>query len=341
MPGDWTWSNTCIGPAMSIRVAWSETTKATFITPDGVAASFVSGASALAAVSALELPPQAAADITIAKAVASLRTCMGPPLSAGLLTAPPFVTKDDDPTISDELMPARTIVIIGYDGCTALDLTAAAETFHTAAYLRDPRPYCAITASVDGASFSTGSGLRVVPDCGLDAIEAIDTLILPGGAGLRDPRVGAPIVDWISKQRAPHPPYRVGLHRAVRTGGHGPARRPPGGDSLAVRRPAPGASPEDQARRRRDLRARRQIYQLRRRDGRHRPCVGADRRGSGAGGGAGGRARDGGLYEAARRPAAIFRPVALPDQQRSEGPRAGRFRSRPSRRGSWRRAAGG
>ena len=94
-------------------------------------------------------------------------------------------------------MPARTIVIIGYDGCTALDLTAAAETFHTAAYLRDPQPYRAITASVGGASFSTGSGLRVHPDCGLDAIAAIDTLILPGGAGLRDPRVGAPIVDWI------------------------------------------------------------------------------------------------------------------------------------------------
>ena len=90
VPGDWTWSNTCIGPAMSIRVAWSETTNATFITPDGVAASFVSGASALAAVSALELPPQAAADITIAKAVASLRTCMGPPLSALLANSAGF-----------------------------------------------------------------------------------------------------------------------------------------------------------------------------------------------------------------------------------------------------------
>jgi transcriptional regulator GlxA family with amidase domain len=94
-------------------------------------------------------------------------------------------------------MTPRTIVIVGYDGCTALDLTAAAETFHTAAYLRDPKPYRAITASVGGASFSTGSGLRVVSDCGVDAIEAIDTLILPGGAGLRDPKFGAPIVDWI------------------------------------------------------------------------------------------------------------------------------------------------
>jgi transcriptional regulator GlxA family with amidase domain len=94
-------------------------------------------------------------------------------------------------------MGQRTVVIIGYDGCTALDLTAAAETFHTAAYLSDPKAYHAITASVDGKAFSVGSGLRVVPDFSLDSIAAIDTLILPGGAGLRDPAIGTPIADWI------------------------------------------------------------------------------------------------------------------------------------------------
>ena len=99
-------------------------------------------------------------------------------------------------------MQARTIVIIGYDGCTALDLTAAAETFHTAAYLSDPRPYHTITASIGGASFSTESGLRVLADCDLDSIEAIDTLILPGGAGLRNPPTAAPIVKWIRGNEA-------------------------------------------------------------------------------------------------------------------------------------------
>jgi transcriptional regulator GlxA family with amidase domain len=88
-------------------------------------------------------------------------------------------------------------VIIGYEGCTALDLTAAAETFHTAAYLGDARPYNAITASVDGKAFDTGSGLRVSPEFSLDSIDTIDTLILPGGAGLRDPAVGTPIGEWI------------------------------------------------------------------------------------------------------------------------------------------------
>ena len=94
-------------------------------------------------------------------------------------------------------MTPRTIAIIGYDGCTALDLTAAAETFHTAAYLSKCSPYQVITASLDGGVFSTGSGLRVLPGCSLDSIGPIDTLILPGGGGLRNPTTGTPIADWI------------------------------------------------------------------------------------------------------------------------------------------------
>ena len=99
-------------------------------------------------------------------------------------------------------MDPRTIAIIGYDGSTALDVTAAAETFNTARYLHEPPPYRVITASVDGRAFRAGSGLGMVPDCGLDEIGAIDTLILPGGAGLREPAVAEPIVEWI-KRNAP------------------------------------------------------------------------------------------------------------------------------------------
>jgi transcriptional regulator GlxA family with amidase domain len=90
-----------------------------------------------------------------------------------------------------------TVAIIGYDGCTALDLTAAAETFHTAAYLNETQPYDVVTASVDGSPFRTGSGLSVTPDRSLSSLKAIDTLILPGGSSLRNPEVGQPIANWI------------------------------------------------------------------------------------------------------------------------------------------------
>src|SRR5215210_2220094 len=96
-------------------------------------------------------------------------------------------------------MDQRVIVIVGYEGITALDLTAAGETFHTASYLHEPPPYRVITASVDGRPCRSGSGLRIVPECALDAVERIDTLILPGGSGLRDREVADPSIAWIQR----------------------------------------------------------------------------------------------------------------------------------------------
>lgn len=96
-------------------------------------------------------------------------------------------------------MNQRVIVIVGFEGTTALDLTAAAETFHTASYLLEHRPYRMVTASVDGRPFRAGGGLQVVPECALDSVDAIDTLIVPGGSGLRVPTVAGPIVDWIKR----------------------------------------------------------------------------------------------------------------------------------------------
>jgi transcriptional regulator GlxA family with amidase domain len=91
----------------------------------------------------------------------------------------------------------RNIVVVGYDRNTALDLVAAADTFHAANYLAEPRPYRMIVASVDGGPFRSNLGLQVTPECRLDEIETIDTLILPGGSGLREPAVGQPIAKWI------------------------------------------------------------------------------------------------------------------------------------------------
>src|SRR3954469_19706052 len=91
----------------------------------------------------------------------------------------------------------RNIVVVGYDGNTALDLVAAADTFNFASHSADPRPYRILVASVDGAAFQSHLGLKVTPECGLDDIAAIDTLILPGGSGLRDPAIGGPIAKWI------------------------------------------------------------------------------------------------------------------------------------------------
>jgi len=91
----------------------------------------------------------------------------------------------------------RKVVVLGYEENTALDLVAAADCFNAASYLSPEQPYRIITASVDGCSFRSGMGLQVMPDCAIDEVASIDTLIIPGGAGLRAPRVADPIVSWI------------------------------------------------------------------------------------------------------------------------------------------------
>jgi transcriptional regulator GlxA family with amidase domain len=91
----------------------------------------------------------------------------------------------------------RNVVIVGFDGNSALDLVGPADTFHAASYLVEPRPYRVIIASVDGGPFRSNLGLIVTPECRLDQIDDVDTLILPGGSGLRNSAVGEPIAEWI------------------------------------------------------------------------------------------------------------------------------------------------
>src|SRR3982750_4413750 len=91
----------------------------------------------------------------------------------------------------------RNIAILGYEGNTALDLVGGAGAFFVASYLPSPPAYRVITTSLDGSSFRSEAGFHVTPECSLDEIDPIDTLIVPGGAGLREPAVAEAIVQWI------------------------------------------------------------------------------------------------------------------------------------------------
>jgi|HubBroStandDraft_1064217.scaffolds.fasta_scaffold00101_28 transcriptional regulator GlxA family with amidase domain len=87
---------------------------------------------------------------------------------------------------------AIRIVLLGYDGFQTLDLSGPLDVFDAANSLQ-PGAYETLTASLDGAPFASEAGLRIAPDCALADAGAIDTLILPGGAGLRRPGAAAPI----------------------------------------------------------------------------------------------------------------------------------------------------
>jgi transcriptional regulator GlxA family with amidase domain len=96
----------------------------------------------------------------------------------------------------------RRIALLGFDGLTGLDLTGPAEVFATASTLladaggRQPA-YALVVASLDGLRFTTEGGLSMMADLPLAELSPCDTLIVPGGCGLREPARLARVASWL------------------------------------------------------------------------------------------------------------------------------------------------
>jgi transcriptional regulator GlxA family with amidase domain len=89
----------------------------------------------------------------------------------------------------------RRIGFVVFDGITALDLVGPLEAFANASVSGSPA-YELVTLGLSRRRCVAESGLRLVPDAALGAAPALDTLIVPGGAGLREPR-NAGIATWL------------------------------------------------------------------------------------------------------------------------------------------------
>jgi transcriptional regulator GlxA family with amidase domain len=81
------------------------------------------------------------------------------------------------------------IALLGYHGVQTLDLVGPLDAFSSATQAR-PGAYRTLVTSIDGAPFRSEAGLKVVPDCALADAGPIDTLIVPGGEGVRRPGIG-------------------------------------------------------------------------------------------------------------------------------------------------------
>jgi len=100
----------------------------------------------------------------------------------------------------------RTIGFLGFDGVTALDLIGPIDTVGTAAAIQNLEgdidwAYQTIVIGLTKQPFSSESGVRFQPDTSLEAAPALDTLIVPGGSGLRTGHTTRHISAWI-KHRA-------------------------------------------------------------------------------------------------------------------------------------------
>jgi transcriptional regulator GlxA family with amidase domain len=93
----------------------------------------------------------------------------------------------------------KRIGFVGFKGALALDIVGPMEVFSLASATgpgRAPRYRC-LLLGLNRRPFVTESGLIVRPDFALHDAPALDTLLIPGGAGLRDPRINATLVDWL------------------------------------------------------------------------------------------------------------------------------------------------
>lgn len=94
----------------------------------------------------------------------------------------------------------RAVLFLSFPWMQTLDLVGPLEVFATASLLlaaegRDG--YQTVVVSVDGQPVTTSSGLALATSTLPDPREPVDTVVLPGGAGVQEARDNPTIVDWI------------------------------------------------------------------------------------------------------------------------------------------------
>ena len=97
-------------------------------------------------------------------------------------------------------MKPKRVAFLGFDGVNALDLTGPSEVFASALIeIGDTlRPgYSISILGMTGRSVRAESGIVFKPHLPASAKLEIDTLIVPGGHGLRVPAVNARVAKWI------------------------------------------------------------------------------------------------------------------------------------------------
>ena len=101
------------------------------------------------------------------------------------------------------MAPLR-IGLLGYDHVNALDLVGPAEAFASALYQNSEdgvqRPYQVTLIGLTKRSFVAESGIIFKPAATVDQSLKLDTLIIPGGYGLRHPVTNGKVAAWILAQ---------------------------------------------------------------------------------------------------------------------------------------------
>ena len=96
------------------------------------------------------------------------------------------------------LPAARRVGLVAFEGVNGVDLAGPLEVFSTATVLDLARPGYAVevvAATLDPVR--TEAGLRILPDRLFADAPDYDTIIVPGGATLRETDVGIAVIAWL------------------------------------------------------------------------------------------------------------------------------------------------
>jgi transcriptional regulator GlxA family with amidase domain len=103
-------------------------------------------------------------------------------------------------------MKALRIGIVGYEQCNALDLVGPAEAFATALLGEKTRPpghaYEVLVLGLTSQRFATESGVLFQPHATLQTAPPLDTIVIPGGAGLRREETSRAVGQWVRSRAA-------------------------------------------------------------------------------------------------------------------------------------------
>jgi transcriptional regulator GlxA family with amidase domain len=103
-------------------------------------------------------------------------------------------------------MNPKTVGLIVFEQMSAADLTGPAEVFSRATIQsadgRESRCYRVLTLGVDIAPCATECGIIIKPQAAIEDAPVLDTLIVSGGSGIQNARLGKRIAKWLTR-RAP------------------------------------------------------------------------------------------------------------------------------------------
>src|SRR4029078_5943888 len=98
-------------------------------------------------------------------------------------------------------MNTKRIVFLGFEDISASDLTGAADVFAAATldggYGTRISCYHVCTIGFSSERLRSESGISFIPDSTPEAAAELDTIVVPGGNGLRRSSISARIADWI------------------------------------------------------------------------------------------------------------------------------------------------